>query len=420
VVIVEIYRKNFLASVVPVIVNAVLNTHHIVLDIVCFVSKGDFPRSRLGEKQRGKILSSWVTGKMRTIAQFGIRDPDLNEKLEDIGFRGSQIEGRSSKRRSSSLQRGNSNGQDSLNRNGTVSGSQKQPSMSGTSGYGPQISPTMDRSMQHLSITEDQFQEQSDFSVAGMPSASGDVPDDQRSETERGDFTPTDASQYEPSFPAPPIPSLLKPGDATLAEGFVPHTGITPPAAPDAMHYSPIDSRGPFSDDAMAPRHPLETSGFAAGRPFLTDPTAAVPPARSPEPPMPKYGSKPYLYGAGGAEPVPSPGARAAWGSLPSQQQQQQMYRGERPVSAIHNPQGAAAGGAQGYDGAAAAQSGLRVMNRNSAVSERSESSGHERAYQELGRAPVDRNMAEEEEWKRDAMAGLRLARHGGGAYHGI
>ncbi|KAI9705670.1 MAG: putative NRPS-like protein biosynthetic cluster [Bogoriella megaspora] len=76
VVLVEIFRKNFLASIVPVIVNAVLNEHHLVLDIVAFVSKGDFPRSRLGEKQRGKILASWVTRKMRTIAQFSIRDPD--------------------------------------------------------------------------------------------------------------------------------------------------------------------------------------------------------------------------------------------------------------------------------------------------------------------------------------------------------
>jgi hypothetical protein len=60
---------------VPVIVNCVLNHHHFVVDIVAFVSKGDFPRSRLGEKQRGKILASWVTRKMRTIAQFAIRDP---------------------------------------------------------------------------------------------------------------------------------------------------------------------------------------------------------------------------------------------------------------------------------------------------------------------------------------------------------
>ena len=82
VVVVEIFRKNFLASIVPVIVNAVLDAHHLVVDIVAFVSRGDFPRSRLGEKQRGKILGSWVTRKMRTLAQFSIRDPDGSESSQ--------------------------------------------------------------------------------------------------------------------------------------------------------------------------------------------------------------------------------------------------------------------------------------------------------------------------------------------------
>ncbi|KAG9243465.1 hypothetical protein BJ878DRAFT_510521 [Calycina marina] len=76
VVLVEVGRKAYLASIVPVIVNAILNEHQIVVDIVAFVNKGDFPRSRLGEKQRGKILASWVQRKMRTMAQFGIRDPE--------------------------------------------------------------------------------------------------------------------------------------------------------------------------------------------------------------------------------------------------------------------------------------------------------------------------------------------------------
>src|SRR6266536_5591766 len=76
VVCVEVMRKAYLASIVPVIVNAILNEHQLVVDIVAFVSYGDFSRSRLGEKQRGKILANWVTRKMRTIAQFGIRDPD--------------------------------------------------------------------------------------------------------------------------------------------------------------------------------------------------------------------------------------------------------------------------------------------------------------------------------------------------------
>lgn len=76
VILIEVMRKAYLASIVPVIVNAILNGHQLVVDIIAFVSRGDFPRSRLGEKQRGKILASWVTRKMRTIAQFGIRDSD--------------------------------------------------------------------------------------------------------------------------------------------------------------------------------------------------------------------------------------------------------------------------------------------------------------------------------------------------------
>lgn len=78
VVVVEVTRKAYLASLVPVIVDAILNEHQVVADIVAFVSNGDFPRSRLGEKQRGKVLASWVTRKLRTIAQFSIRDMDDN------------------------------------------------------------------------------------------------------------------------------------------------------------------------------------------------------------------------------------------------------------------------------------------------------------------------------------------------------
>lgn len=51
---------------------------------MAFVSQGDFPRSRLGEKQRGKILASWVSRKMQTMAQFGIRDSDAEGSVGTI------------------------------------------------------------------------------------------------------------------------------------------------------------------------------------------------------------------------------------------------------------------------------------------------------------------------------------------------
>lgn len=84
VVLVEVNRKPYLASIVPVIVNTILNEHQIIVDIVAFVNKGDFPRSRLGEKQRGKILAGWVTRKLRTMAQFAIRDLDAEAAAENV------------------------------------------------------------------------------------------------------------------------------------------------------------------------------------------------------------------------------------------------------------------------------------------------------------------------------------------------
>lgn len=81
-------RKAYLASIVPVVVNAILNEHQIVVDIVAFVNKGDFPRSRLYEKQRGKILAGWVTRKMRTMAQFAIRDMDPSTMAAMMGTSG--------------------------------------------------------------------------------------------------------------------------------------------------------------------------------------------------------------------------------------------------------------------------------------------------------------------------------------------
>ncbi|SPO01088.1 probable acyl CoA ligase-like protein [Cephalotrichum gorgonifer] len=77
VVIVEVPRSPHLACLVPVIVNAILNEHQIVVDIIAFVNKGNFPRSRLGEKQRGTVLAKWVKRSLQTEAQFAIRNSDF-------------------------------------------------------------------------------------------------------------------------------------------------------------------------------------------------------------------------------------------------------------------------------------------------------------------------------------------------------
>lgn len=76
VIVVECLKTNFLASLVPVIVNTVLNEHQFVIDIVAFVGKGNFPRSRLNEKQRGKILASWVTKRLNVTGIYGVSQGD--------------------------------------------------------------------------------------------------------------------------------------------------------------------------------------------------------------------------------------------------------------------------------------------------------------------------------------------------------
>lgn len=72
IIVVECVQPSYLAALVPVIVNTVLDEHQFVIDIVAFVDKGDFPRSRLNEKQRGKILASWVTKKLNIRGVYGV------------------------------------------------------------------------------------------------------------------------------------------------------------------------------------------------------------------------------------------------------------------------------------------------------------------------------------------------------------
>ncbi len=59
VVLVEVSRRAYLASIVPVIVNAILNEHQIIVDIVAFVGRGDFPGRA---SARSSAARSWRGG----------------------------------------------------------------------------------------------------------------------------------------------------------------------------------------------------------------------------------------------------------------------------------------------------------------------------------------------------------------------
>lgn len=72
IVVCESKRSRDFASLVPLIVNTVLSKHHLIVDIVAFIKKGEFPISRLGTKQRARIIDAWVHGVIPITALYGV------------------------------------------------------------------------------------------------------------------------------------------------------------------------------------------------------------------------------------------------------------------------------------------------------------------------------------------------------------
>ncbi|KAF1986769.1 acetyl-CoA synthetase-like protein [Aulographum hederae CBS 113979] len=284
VVLVEIFRRNFLASLVPVIVNAILNGHHLVVDIVAFVGKGDFPRSRLGEKQRGKILASWVTRKMRTIAQFKIRDPD--GPIVEVNETGS-VNG-SGKGKNGAGSMGFSRGPESMG--STTLAMQNTPSM----GHGHFAASTMSTNSETLA----------------------ELPDGKYPES-------------IPELPAHPFDEGTD-GDHTPTEERLQAQTMAPAQQSSGMGYSPIDARGPFasgSDSNHTPRKSYEGQRLAQTQSRQS------------------HSQSTYSYGDG--EEVPAPLRTSSlvesYGSpershsqpQPQYQQQQQEYLSGSQVNAL-------------------------------------------------------------------------------------
>lgn len=72
VVVCEAKRSRNLPALVPMVVNTVFSKHHIIVDIVAFIKKGEFPISRLGTKQRARIVDAWVQGVIPILALYGV------------------------------------------------------------------------------------------------------------------------------------------------------------------------------------------------------------------------------------------------------------------------------------------------------------------------------------------------------------
>ncbi|GEQ69116.1 hypothetical protein JCM33374_g2787 [Metschnikowia sp. JCM 33374] len=72
IVVCEARRSRSLSALVPMIVNTVFSKHHLIVDIVAFIKKGEFPISRLGTKQRARIVDAWVQGIIPLSVMYGV------------------------------------------------------------------------------------------------------------------------------------------------------------------------------------------------------------------------------------------------------------------------------------------------------------------------------------------------------------
>lgn len=72
IVVCESKRTRNLSALVPLIINTVFSKHHVIVDIVAFIKKGEFPISRLGTKQRARIVDAWVQGIIPLSVLYGV------------------------------------------------------------------------------------------------------------------------------------------------------------------------------------------------------------------------------------------------------------------------------------------------------------------------------------------------------------
>ena len=350
---VEIFRRNFLASMVPVIVNAILNEHQLVIDIVAFVIKGDFHRSRLAEKQRGKILAGWVTRKMRTIAQYSIRDPNGQDVQMMIS---EEPAGRTSTSTSAIMRAGG------------------PPSIKGSLRAGSTLGMTAQMNNLNFHMAPQELpgppqQQHNPMSNFTPPPGPAELP------------APDQRSSYYPSN-IPELSDTMRENDRTPTDSrpnFLPHLDHGGP-----MDYSPIDRTGVFDDN--------EPGNYQnAFHPQQHQYGAPVPDILRPGPAEEHIGQQGQTFYS---DSTPYGAYNEHQDQQLNQQDQQHAWTMDSQHSnGAYDRHSYTAGADESYStGGYNGGGGLRVANRDSSESE-----------------------SADEGWRRDALAQINFAGGGGG-----
>lgn len=282
-IVVEIFRRNFLASMVPVIVNAILNEHQLVIDIVAFVIKGDFHRSRLGEKQRGKILAGWVTRKMRTIAQYSIRDGGMDNIYEEAPGRPSTSTFRYSTSGGPGSMKGSMRASSSLGMAAAMNNLQLQ---TGGAGMVQELPGQQQQQPRHSSFGAPLPQGVSEMPANNYPESIPELGAGSIKEMRSDDNTPTEVQNPNSQFLA------------RLQDNGAP------------VQYSPVDASGVFDspNDQYGSNHAQYGATGLSTEPL----PSLLRPGPQQVPPEPAYANKPYLN----YQPVPQQGQPQQYHSL--------------------------------------------------------------------------------------------------------
>ncbi|RIA97927.1 hypothetical protein C1645_751184 [Glomus cerebriforme] len=77
---VEVRASEGILNLVPCIMNTILDEHQFIIDVIVFIGSGTLPKSRLGEKQRTKIMTSWLNGSLSTLHVHYVKPPPSNSR----------------------------------------------------------------------------------------------------------------------------------------------------------------------------------------------------------------------------------------------------------------------------------------------------------------------------------------------------
>jgi hypothetical protein len=78
--VVEVRASEGILNLVPCIINSILDEHQFIIDVIVFIEPGTLPKSRLGEKQRTKIVTSWLSGNLPTLHVHFVKPPPSNSR----------------------------------------------------------------------------------------------------------------------------------------------------------------------------------------------------------------------------------------------------------------------------------------------------------------------------------------------------